>query len=66
MNYPSDWPCKLCNKRFDQHHPYFDGSSAWCFWLKENIDKIQVNWVFTPIDNLTLVERIANVRTTNM
>lgn len=60
MNYPNDWPCKNCNKVKKAHYLNVPKGNLWC---SKSLD---INTVFEPIDNLSLIERLENARTTNV
>ena len=70
--YPSDWPCKCGHAKKD--HSTFDSlgygsfSSPACQILNTNIKGKYADAcvAFTPVDNLTYVEGLANARAANL
>jgi hypothetical protein len=62
--YPEEWLCTQCNRPFKLHLKIgnFDkrntrNSKNWCFEIEGYDEKN--GWSFDPVDNLTLIEKIA-------
>lgn len=68
MNYPSDWPCKQCGKLLKEHCKEGEISpdrspwiGNWCHSKTTEEEKKEERlFKFTPVDNLTYVELLAN------
>lgn len=65
MNYPSDWPC-ICGHRQDEHAP-----AQICIAQDSKNGWGKGKWAdhcsfFTPVDNLTYVEKLADARAASL
>jgi hypothetical protein len=78
MDYPDYWLCQRCSKPFSEHiqigAPNEDDAGRspatynWCIsWAKLTVEELnedreENSWSFKPIDNLSLIESLANKR----
>jgi hypothetical protein len=67
--YPSDWPCSYCGHQKKNHGPLVSGRlfENACLMKSNNNLMFGSPWLdncneFVPVDNLTFVEREADVR----
>jgi hypothetical protein len=72
MNYPDYWPCKHCGRPFSKHVQIGEPDQEWkgynmwgdatINWCLPKDDPNNKGYGFKPVDNLTLIEMIANER----
>jgi hypothetical protein len=70
MNYPPDWPCK-CGHLKKEHGKAAYNLDNVCLVKGEEVNFAGEKYAdqcahFSPMDNLTYVERVANARTASL